>query len=131
MRWTPGLVASAVTNAEDIETVRRFSRIGRAFSPNSDPWRTIAIACVEAARALDPGALGSIYYALTDPGIRTFSKSLGEVPALFEDAVKSARRRLDEERDAGLKGLWSWQLARAEADLERKTEEAKEDLRNE
>lgn len=123
----PPQVATRAAAATDAEGVRRLARIGGAYAINSSPWRTIALATIRAASPLGSDALRSVYGALGDRGIRSWSGAVGEVPPIFIAAVTNARANLDAEVEEELRPYWQQRLEFAEADLREQEELAKEE----
>jgi hypothetical protein len=123
----PAEVAARAAAASDAEGVRRLARLGGAYAINSSPWRAIALATMRAAGPLGRDALRSVYGALGDRGIRSWSGAVGEVPPVFIAAVSDARANLDAEVEDDLRPYWQQRLAFAEADLREHEERAKED----
>lgn len=123
----PNEVASRASSAFDAEVLRRLARIGGAYAINSPPWRAIALATIRAVSALGSDALRSVYGALSDRGVRSWSGAVGEVAPIFFAAVDDARRSLDGETHQELRPYWQQRLAIAEADLQEQEQRAKED----
>lgn len=123
----PAAVATRANTAAGAEDVRRLARIGGAYAVNGSPWRTIALATIQAATPHGSEALRSIYAALSERGIRSWSGAVGEVPAIFAAAVDKARAALEAELEADLRPFWQYRLALAEADLRAAEGRAKEE----
>lgn len=123
----PAQVAARAALGSDAEGVRRLARIGGAYAVNSLAWRTIALATIRAASPLGIDALRSVYGALGERGIRSWSGAVGEVPPVFIAAVTDARANLNAEVVEELRPYWQQRLAFAEADLREQEERAKED----
>lgn len=123
----PAQVAVRAAAASEAEGVRRLARIGGAYAINSSPWRRIALATIRAASPLGSDALRSVYGALGERGIRSWSGAVGEVPPVFIAAVTNARANLGAEVEEELRPYWQQRLAFAEADLREQEERAKEE----
>jgi hypothetical protein len=122
----PNEVATRTSSASDAEGVRRLARIGGAYAINSPPWRAIALATIRTASALGSDALCSVYGALGDRGVRSWSGTVGEVAPVFFAAVEDARRDLDGEAQQELRPYWQQRLEIAKADLREQEQRAKE-----
>ncbi len=123
----PAAVAERAMTVAGADDTRRLARIGTAYSVNSPPWRTIALATSRAAASHGQEALRSVHAALGERGIRSWSGAFGEVPPIFVAAVDEARSALDAELEADLKPFWQQRLAIAEAELSEQQEHAKEE----
>jgi hypothetical protein len=123
----PAAVARRVPSADDAG-LWRLARLASAYPIGSAAWRVIAKAVMARGR----GTTGSderseLFNLLSDRGMRSWSGTLGEVPAIFVTAVQQARERLESESDRQLLPLWEWQLKIAEAELREQEERAKEE----
>lgn len=123
----PAAVATRASSASDSEGVRRLARVGGAYAVNSRPWRTVALATIRAAGPFGTDARRSIYGALGERGIRSWSGAVGEVPTIFVAAVARARANLDSEMEEDLRPYWQQRLTFAEAELREQEERAKEE----
>ena len=121
------VVAARVRNATGPEDVRRLARLGGAYAINSAPWRTIALATIRAGIRYGQDVLRSIYGALGDGGVRTWSGAVGEVPAIFSAAVNEARSSLAAEVEGDLMSFWQHRVSIAEAELHEEEQRAKEE----
>jgi hypothetical protein len=75
----------------------------------------------------DADEFGPVCARLADRGIRSWSGTPGEVPAIFRSAVESAKDALDAETDPEVRPFWEWRLAVAEAELSEQKGRAKEE----
>lgn len=123
----PAAVAERAPSARDAEGVRRLARIAGAYAVNSSAWRTMALATIRAAKALGAQSLRLVYGSLGDRGVRSWSAPVGEVPAMFVDAVAQARAALNDETQPDLQPYWQQRLAFAEIELREQEERAKEE----
>ena len=124
---TPTSVASRAKTADSAESVRRLARIGGAYALNGAPWRAIALSTIRAAAPFGVDAVQSVYGALGERGIRSWSGAFGEVPPVFIAAVTDARAALNAESVPDLRLYWQHRLAIAEIELREQEERAKED----
>ncbi len=123
----PEAVAQRLRAATNVEEAGRLARIAGAYAVGSAPWRTIAKAALRSGAGGSPDARRSFFGALAERGIRSFSGTPGEVPAVFVTAVENAKSALNAEADADLCPFWEWRLAGAEAELREEQERAKEE----
>jgi len=123
----PAAVEKRAASAIDAQSVRRLARLGAGYAMNSSPWRTIALAVIRAASRFNEEELRSVYGALEERGVRSWSSELGEVPPAFIAAVRDARAALEAEVEFDLRPFWQQRLAIAEAELRDEEERAKED----
>jgi hypothetical protein len=123
----PAAVVKRFASATDAQGVRRLARLAGGYSMNSSPWRTIALAAIRAANRFSGEDLRSVYGALEERGVRSWSSELGEVPPAFVAAVTEARAALEAEVEFDLRPFWQQRLAIAEAELLDEEERAKED----
>jgi hypothetical protein len=79
----------------------------------------IAKAELAKARPLGGDTLRSVYGALGERGIRSWSGAVGEVPPIFSAAVHDAHANLDKEVEEELRPYWHQRLAFAEAEFTR------------
>jgi len=122
----PEEVARKFGEAIVYDDARRLARIGSAYVIGTSAWRTIAKPVVVRAGQAGTDERLSLYSALTQQESRFWSGQIGEVPAFFTDAVKSARERLETEEDHDFRPFWKWRLELAEAELREQEEQAKE-----
>jgi hypothetical protein len=122
----PTTVAARARSGAGTAVVQKLARIGGAYATNSPPWRTISIATIRAAAPDGPKALSSVYSALGEWSISSWSGVPGEVPPIFIAAVTEARTALESEGEDDLRPYWRDRLAFAEAELREQEELAKE-----
>jgi len=125
--FVPHEVARRVRSEPVPETVRRLARIARAYALGGPSWRLIARPVLERAATSSERARRSLFAALSDRGIRSWSSRVGEVSEVQVGAVDDARRALESEADVHFTPFWEWMLARAEAELRDEEELAKEE----
>jgi hypothetical protein len=123
----PAAVEKRAVVATDAQGVRRLARLAGGYAINSVPWRTIACATIRAATRFGGEELRSVYGALEERGVRSWSSEVGEVPPAFIAAVTDARAALEAEAEVDLRPFWQQRLAIAEAELRDEEERAKED----
>lgn len=123
----PAAVVKRLASATDAQGVRRLARLAGGYAMNSSPWRTIALAAIRAANRFSGEELRSVYGALEERGVRSWSSEFGEVPPAFIAAVTEARAALEAEAEFDLRPFWQQRLAIAEAELRDEEERAKED----
>jgi hypothetical protein len=116
--------AAAMVETTD---VLRIARIGGAYPVGGHAWRTVATPIMKRAMSASDRERRSLFNALTDHGVRSFSGAPGEVPQMYLAAVEAARKQLAAETEAELRPFWEWNLAVAEAELREETERAKEE----
>jgi hypothetical protein len=122
----PAAIERRAALAADAEGVRRLARLAGGYEMNSSPWRTIALAAIRAASSFSGEERRSVYGALEERGVRSWSSKLGEVPPAFIAAVASARAAIDAEVELDLLPFWQQRLAVTEAELRDEEERAKE-----
>ncbi|WP_395838832.1 hypothetical protein [Cystobacter fuscus] len=123
----PAAVETRLQADVEPELVRRLARIGRAYAVGSGPWRIIAKAAIRAGMPHGSEILRSIFGALDEQGVQSWSGTLGEVPVIFMRAVDAAQTALKAEADEDLRPFWQYRLIIAEADLHEQEERAKEE----
>jgi hypothetical protein len=123
----PTAVATRAKMVVSSEDVRRLARVGGAYALNGAPWRTIALSVIRATAPFGGDALQSVYRALGERGVRTWSGAFGEVPPIFIAAVTDAQAALEAESEPDLRPFWQHRLAIAEAELREQEERAKEE----
>ena len=123
----PAEVARRVPDVTTWQDLGRLGRIGGGYAIGSAPWRAIAKPVVARVALGGTDEWRAVFASLAEQGIRSWSGTPGEVPAIFRSAVESARNALDSEGDAELRPFWEWRLAVAEAELRGQEEWAKEE----
>ena len=123
----PTEVARRVSGVTTPQELRRLARIAGGYAIGSAPWRAIAKPVIARAMLSGGDERRAVFARLADRGIRSWSGTPGEVPAIFRSAVESARSALDSEADAEFRPFWEWRLAVAEAELRGQEEQAKEE----
>ncbi len=110
------------------DDVMRFVRLARSYVVDTPPWRTIALPVLQIAASPEKSDERNVLFsALGDPGIRTWSGKHGEVASVFVNALDTARRHRDNEKDPRFAAFWNWYVEVAAAELEREKESAKEE----
>ena len=123
----PEEVVHRISGMSETSDVWKLARVAGAFPVGSLPWRKIAKPVLERTMLIHPGDRDGLYFALGGEGIKSWSTAPGEVPAIFIEDVKSARRLLEDESESNFVSFWQWRLDAAEAALRDQEERAKED----
>ncbi len=122
-----GAVAERIRNG-GAAGAKRYVRLARSYVVNTPPWRTIALPVLEIAASLDRKEERNVLFAaISDPGIRTWSGTHGEVSSVFVTALDNAKRDRDNEKDPRFAAFWTWSVELADGELEREKESAKEE----
>lgn len=120
----PSITEEEIRNETDSSILRCLRKIATGYEVNSTSWRKIAIAIL--SNDHQEIETGSVFFDLTNSGIRSWSSLPGEVPILFIRQVEDAKSLLGNETESKLKPLWEWNLKKAQAELRDMEEEAKE-----
>jgi hypothetical protein len=123
----PGLVVARVAKATEAEQVRRLARIGGKYVAGTRAWEDIAKAVLRFPLVQSEDDQRSIFSALGDRGVTSWSGIRGEVPPVFVAEVESTKSSLEAATDEGLRRYWAWRVRRAEADLREEEQRAKEE----
>lgn len=120
-------VAKRIRAAEDTKSIARIAELAETYADVTAAWRTIAKPVLERAAKSDEADRRSLYRAIAESGVRSWTGTHGEVPEVFISKVKSAKKRLEEETDEAFRPYWEWRLQIAEAELREQEQKAKEE----
>jgi hypothetical protein len=123
----PEIVVARFASASQASEVRRLARVASAYAVNSVPWRSIALAAIRCAKPYGEDTLRSVYGALGASGVRSWSSAIGEVPAVFINAVAAMEEANAVEEEFDLRPYWLHHLRVAESELREQEERAKEE----
>jgi hypothetical protein len=113
------------TSESDLSSLARLSQ---AYVIETPAWRTIATAVLtRSSRIAAEEQKRSLYRALADPEVRSWSGTPGEVPSVFVDSAARAQHYLSSETEALFVSFWTWYAAAAQADLARQEQIAREE----
>jgi hypothetical protein len=122
-RLVPNLIAERLSDplrTPTADAVAERARFAGWYAVGSDAWRKIAAAA--AARLVefegDDQARNRVYSSLMSHRHEGWSGEYGKLHPRWQDAVDSARAKLDGEHDEGLRGFWQWCVEIAERRVE-------------
>jgi hypothetical protein len=119
----PSLIADHIKKTARLD----YAGFARNYEIGSPAWRTIAHPALIVSHTLSTQDRNKLYKTLSEKMTLSWSANLGEVPSLFVDNVKRARRLHEHERDPDFLGFCNWYLKVAEERLQMEIEEAKEE----
>jgi hypothetical protein len=123
----PRIVSDRIRRLPVIEDIRLLARLGRAYPVGSQSWRIIAKSALSIDGIRDPDIQQSIYTALAESGVRSWSRNHGEVPTVLVSAVQADKDFVASETDNDFRPFWEWRLKCAEDRLREAEERAKEE----
>lgn len=106
-----------------------FRRVINVYPVNSSPWRHLASAVLSRAQDEWPDSeeQNLLYSYLLEHGVRSYSRTLGQVSQFFIDEVRKAECRLESEKDEMFIPFFEWSLRVAQHELDIQIEQAKEE----
>lgn len=123
-----GAVIERVTGTDQTK-LWPLARVAGAYPEQSKPWREMASPICSRVLTANRETRISVFGALEGQRMRSFSAPVGEVAAIFYEAVSVVRKCLEEETDNSLREYWRWRLAAAEAEFEGEKQRVREERR--
>ncbi|MFI5298904.1 MAG: ATP-binding protein [Polyangiales bacterium] len=121
------VISSISAHAADMAVLWRLARVAGAYALASAPWRAIAGSVLGVAQRRVDAERSSLFRALVDSGVTSWSATVGTVPQQFIDRAAKARSYLDDPSEVGLRPFWAWYVDTTAADLRARELEALED----
>ena len=122
----PGLVRQRLASLLPATQVFSLSCFASAYPVGSSPWDAIAVAALAQTRDYSEDERRRIYSSLSEQST-SWVVTVGEIPQVYHDRAETARARLFCAERPEEAAFWRWKLERAEADIARAREEARED----
>lgn len=128
----PELIEERIKSAgNDKEEIWIWARFAGHYGFNSQPWKRIAKAAIQAAQNLSAQDRGSIFVVLLPQEFKSSNYPAGEMDPRPAQDLEERRRELQEETDSTVLIFRKWHLAIAQAEYDQAVARFKEENENE